>query len=121
MQRRKFLVLAGKAGAALSLAPSCLASHALTPPNTTPALAMAQSNPDVSATDWPLIARTLDDASSTFTSTWDDATNRTLMKGGYLGNGDFGTHLGGTARAPHAASRSASARPAQPDTHSGST
>ena len=100
MQRRTFLGLAGKAGAVLSLGPSCLAGHDATPPSTTSARAVADASPDVSASDWPLIAAALDDASSTFGSTWDDATCRTLMKGGYLGNGDFGAHLGGTARAP---------------------
>jgi len=46
--------------------------------------------------DWETVSALLDNASSTYKETWDDATCRTLMKGGYLGNGDFGAHLGGT-------------------------
>ncbi|MBL9170304.1 MAG: immunoglobulin domain-containing protein [Verrucomicrobiales bacterium] len=48
------------------------------------------------ASDWETISVLLDSASSTYSEPWDDATCRTLMKGGYLGNGDFGAHLGGT-------------------------
>ena len=46
--------------------------------------------------DWATVSALLDDASPTYTETWDDATCRTLHKGAYLGNGDFGAHLGGT-------------------------
>jgi alpha-L-fucosidase 2 len=46
--------------------------------------------------DWPTVSALLDDASPSYTETWDDANCRTLHKGAYLGNGDFGAHLGGT-------------------------
>lgn len=46
--------------------------------------------------DWSTVSSLLDYSSSTYTETWDDATCRTLHKGAYLGNGDFGAHLGGT-------------------------
>lgn len=49
-----------------------------------------------SEADWATVAAQLDNASSTYTKTWDDATCRTLHRGAYLGNGDFGVHLGGT-------------------------
>ena len=68
MQRRTFLGLAGKAGAALSLGPSCLGGTP-TPRNERPARAVANADPDASTNDWPLVAAALDDASSTFTST----------------------------------------------------
>ena len=48
------------------------------------------------ASDWETVSALLDNASSTYTEPWDDATCRTLMSGGYLGNGDLGAHLGGT-------------------------
>lgn len=47
-------------------------------------------------TDWQTISTLLDASSSTYTETWDDITCRTLHEGAYLGNGDFGVHLGGT-------------------------
>ena len=46
--------------------------------------------------DWATVSALLDYSSHTYTETWDDATCKTLMKGAYLGNGDFGAHLGGT-------------------------
>jgi len=46
--------------------------------------------------DWATVSALLDDCSPIYTETWDDATCRTLHKGAYLGNGDFGVHLGGT-------------------------
>lgn len=46
--------------------------------------------------DWATVSAILDDCSPVYTETWDDATCRTLHKGAYLGNGDFGVHLGGT-------------------------
>ena len=46
--------------------------------------------------DWATVSALLDYSSHTYTKTWDDATCRTLHKGAYLGNGDFGAHLGGT-------------------------
>ncbi len=46
--------------------------------------------------DWKTVAACLDESSQTYTETWDDATCRTLHRGAYLGNGDFGVHLGGT-------------------------
>ena len=46
--------------------------------------------------DWDALSDVLDACSPTTTETWDDATCRTLHQGAYLGNGDFGIHLGGT-------------------------
>lgn len=46
--------------------------------------------------DWQTVSALLDDASQTYTETWNDDTCRTLHSGAYLGNGDFGVHLGGT-------------------------
>lgn len=52
-----------------------------------------------SEADWATVSAQLDASSSTYTKTWDDATCRTLHRGAYLGNGDFGVHLGGTIHA----------------------
>ena len=49
-----------------------------------------------SEADWATVSTLLDASSATYTKTWDDATCRTLQQGAYLGNGDFGAHLGGT-------------------------
>ena len=49
-----------------------------------------------SESEWATVAAVLDDCSPTYTTTWDDVTCRTLHQGAYLGNGDFGVHLGGT-------------------------
>ena len=46
--------------------------------------------------DWATLSALLDDSSPTYAETWDDATWKNLHKGAYLGNGDFGVHLGGT-------------------------
>lgn len=56
----------------------------------------AGQEPDGESSDWATISTLLEDASSTYHEPWDDATNRTLMKGAYLGNGDLGAHLGGS-------------------------
>ncbi|MDP4251184.1 MAG: hypothetical protein Q8918_13845 [Bacteroidota bacterium] len=46
--------------------------------------------------DWPVVSALLDMSSPTYAKTWDDSTCKTLQEGAYLGNGDFGAHLGGT-------------------------
>jgi len=46
--------------------------------------------------DWATVSALVNASSATYHKTWDDATCRTLQKGAYLGNGDFGAHLGGT-------------------------
>jgi hypothetical protein len=46
--------------------------------------------------DWAILSRLLERASPSYTETWDDSTCKTLQEGAYLGNGDFGVHLGGT-------------------------
>lgn len=95
MQRRTFLKVAGHACAAVSLAPESIATAAQT---SAPQTARGPASRPTSSTDsdWPTVSALLDAAASTYGQTWDDATCRTLMKGAYLGNGDFGVHLGGT-------------------------
>ena len=46
--------------------------------------------------DWKTVSAILEASSPTYTQTWDDTICRNLHKGAYLGNGDFGAHLGGT-------------------------
>ncbi len=46
--------------------------------------------------DWATVSALVNASSTTYHEIWDDATCRTLQKGAYLGNGDFGAHLGGT-------------------------
>ena len=95
MQRRSFFTVIGQVCAGACLAPNSIGTAATTkrrhsshpPESRFPA-------PDPS--DWATISALLEDASPTYTEPWDDATCRTLMKGGYLGNGDLGAHLGGT-------------------------
>ena len=83
--------LVGEACAALSIIPRSVKAQGLR----TPPLA---GSPETSPyePDWETISAILDNAAATSNDPWDDATCRTLMKGGYLGNGDFGAHLGGT-------------------------
>lgn len=95
MQRRTFLQVLGQTGTAACLSSSDLwgAEDAAVgrPPQS---IQDPGRHPDVS--DWEVVSALLDDASSTYSEPWDDATCRTLQKGGYLGNGDLGVHLGGT-------------------------
>jgi alpha-L-fucosidase 2 len=56
---------------------------------------LQKSISDKPQSDWPLLSGILDQSSSTYTETWDDVNCRTLHGGAYLGNGDFGVHLGG--------------------------
>jgi hypothetical protein len=95
MHRRTFLQVVGQTCAAISLAPHAVGTAARGQgPRVPPAsgeVGSAQSE-----SDWETVSAQLDDASATYIQTWDDATCRTLMKGAYLGNGDFGAHLGGT-------------------------
>ena len=95
MQRRAFLRRAGQACAALYLALATVGAAAREQ-GPLPAPESGDRGSALDVADWETISALLDDASSTYTETWDDATCRTLMSGGYLGNGDFGAHLGGT-------------------------
>lgn len=95
MQRRTFIKVVGQACAAISLTPGAVGAAA----EGEGPLPLSASGDRGSAryeADWKTISALLDHASATYTETWDDATCRTLMKGAYLGNGDFGVHLGGT-------------------------
>jgi len=99
MQRRTFMKVAGQACAALSLAPANVgaATGDKGPP---PSTRSGRGGPAAEEEGgWATVSALLENASATYTETWDDATCRTLMKGGYLGNGDFGVHLGGTIHA----------------------
>ena len=95
MQRRTFLQVVGQVCTAACLAPDIVGADAsengLLSSRSSRQLGSA---PD--ASDWETVSALLDNASSTYTEPWDDATCRTLMSGGYLGNGDLGAHLGGT-------------------------
>ena len=95
MHRRTFLQVLGQTGAAACLSPQlCGADAAGDVRSPKPALRSPVSA-DTNA-DWDVLSALLEDASSSYGEPWDDATCRTLMKGGYLGNGDLGVHLGGT-------------------------
>jgi hypothetical protein len=93
MQRRTFLRVLGHTGTAACLSPALWGADADdgARPSGTRDLGDVEE-----AADWKVVSALLDDASSTYRDPWDDATCRTLMKGGYLGNGDLGVHLGGT-------------------------
>jgi hypothetical protein len=93
MQRRTFLRVLGHTGTAACLSPELWGADADdgARPSGTRDLGDVEE-----AADWKVVSALLDDASSTYRDPWDDATCRTLMKGGYLGNGDLGVHLGGT-------------------------
>jgi len=95
MQRRTFFKVVGHACAGACLAPGGFgaATGDVVPGSPRPP-EPSFAAPD--ASDWKTVSALLEDASSTYTEPWDDATCRTLMKGGYLGNGDLGVHLGGT-------------------------
>ncbi len=92
MQKRTFLKVAGYACTAACLAPDMVGADA--GENGLPSShSSGQLGPAPDASDWETVSALLDNASSTFTEPWDDATCRTLMSGGYLGNGDLGAHL----------------------------
>jgi len=95
MQRRTFLQVVGQACAVAGLAPDLVGAdtgeNGLISSPTSERLGSA-----LDAADWETVSALLDDASSNYTEPWDDTTCRTLMSGGYLGNGDLGAHLGGT-------------------------
>jgi hypothetical protein len=84
----------GQACTAIYLAPGTAGAASEEVPR--PSLASRDRGSALQEADWEAISALLDSSSSTYTEIWDDATCRTLMKGGYLGNGDFGAHLGGT-------------------------
>lgn len=94
MRRRDFLAFNGAACAAAGFSPGTVggAGAEARPP----ALSSGEYGPALHDTDWATVSALLDDCSTTYTATWDDATCRTLHKGAYLGNGDLGVHLGGT-------------------------
>ena len=98
MQRRTFCQVVGQACVAAYIGPVGL--EASTDNKGRPSAASqtlkADQKPVDEASDWATISTLLEDASSTYREPWDDATNRTLMKGAYLGNGDLGAHLGGS-------------------------
>lgn len=94
MQRRSFIKLAGQASTALCLAPGT--AGAAIENGLLPALSSGERGLALNEADWETVSALLDSSSSTYTEPWADATCRTLMSGGYLGNGDFGAHLGGT-------------------------
>ena len=85
----------GQACAAVYLAPGTVAAAAREK-QLPPSLLSGERGSALYKADWETISALLDSSSPTYTKTWDDATGRTLMSGGYLGNGDFGAHLGGT-------------------------
>ena len=91
MHRRTFIKMLGEACAALSVVHQTAGAQG-------PQLPTAAGVPEPSPyePDWATVSALLENASTTSTEPWDDDTCRTLMKGAYLGNGDFGTHLGGT-------------------------
>ena len=91
MQRRTFLKLVGETCAALSIVPRSVKAQG---PRPLPVDGSPETSPY--EPDWETVSAILDNAAATYNAPWDDATCRTLMKGGYLGNGDFGAHLGGT-------------------------
>lgn len=85
----------GQACAAMSLAPGSVAA-ATRDKGRLASPASRQAGSAEYESDWETISALLDKASATYTETWDDEACRTLMSGAYLGNGDFGAHLGGT-------------------------
>lgn len=95
MQRRAFVKVVGQACTALCLGPGAVAAAAGGDAHRSQP-ASGQLPVDPSEADWPTVSVLLDNASPSYNEPWDDATCRTLMRGGYLGNGDFGVHLGGT-------------------------
>ncbi len=94
MQRRTFLQVLGHTGTAACLSSELWGADVDTVGR--PSKGVRASGRVSDASDWEVVSALLDDASSTYSEPWDDATCRTLMKGGYLGNGDLGVHLGGT-------------------------
>ena len=99
MQRRTFCQVVGQACVAASIGP--VGVGASTDDQGRQSAAASQTlragqELGGEAADWATISKLLEDASSTYAEPWDDATNRTLMKGAYLGNGDLGAHLGGS-------------------------
>lgn len=60
---------------------------------------VAQQVADNLDREWETLGKVLDECSATYSETWDDLNCRTLHSGAYLGNGDFGVHLGGTKNA----------------------
>ena len=95
MQRRTFLQVVGQVCTAACLAPDLVGADA-SENGLLSSRSSGQLGSAPDASDWETVSALLDDASSTYTEPWDDATCRTLMSGGYLGNGDLGAHLGGT-------------------------
>jgi len=95
MQRRTFVKVVGQACTAIYLAPGTVGAAAREE-HLLPSLSSGERGSALYEADWETVSALLDNASPTYTETWDNATCRTLMKGGYLGNGDFGAHLGGT-------------------------
>jgi hypothetical protein len=95
MQRRTFITVVGEACAALSVAPRLMnAAARAEDPQRASVTGLSETSPY--EPDWETVSAVLDNAARTYHEPWDDATCRTLMKGGYLGNGDLGAHLGGT-------------------------
>ncbi len=95
MQRRTFFGVVGQVCAGALLSPEVYGA------DTRVGERRANRGPkskiaDPDSGDWETISALLEDASPTYTEPWDDATCRTLMRGGYLGNGDLGAHVGGT-------------------------
>ena len=95
MRRRTFIKVVGQGCAAVSVGQGMVSAGAEAR-GQQPSPPTGGRGPVPAESDWETVSALLDDASSTYKETWDDATCRTLMKGGYLGNGDFGVHLGGT-------------------------
>ncbi len=98
MQRRTFLQVVGQTCTAACIAPQVIGADAIEKGRIPPPLFTRSEDPTTAA-DWETVSALLDNASSAYTEPWDDAKSRTLMSGGYLGNGDFGVHLGGTRHA----------------------
>ncbi len=98
MQRRTFCQVVGQACVAAYIGPVGLeaSTDIKGRPSAVSQTLRADQKPVDEASDWATISTLLEDASSTYHEPWDDATNRTLMKGAYLGNGDLGAHLGGS-------------------------
>ena len=93
MKRRTFFRVAGGLFTTGFLTPELVATDFGRPSPSRGSVPLREPVPD--AGDWETVSALLEDASSVCTEPWDDATCRTLMKGGYLGNGDLGVHLGG--------------------------
>ena len=98
MQRRTFCQVVGQACVAAYIGPVGVGASTDKKgrPSAVSQTLRADQKPVDEASDWATISTLLEDASSTYHEPWDDATNRTLMKGAYLGNGDLGAHLGGS-------------------------